>query len=128
MGLGAWIHATINPQIALGDPKFSRTYGRMLGFDFVTPRWRPADIWRWHIPLPKYAKVRSHPVRLPSPDGGAPLIAAACPPVVEYSAEFQERAAAEVEVLPADSSLSEMLSDYAVMRDQARVCGLDSLK
>ena len=48
--------------------------------------------------------------------------------MVEYSAEFQERAAAEVEVLPADSSLSEMLSDYAVMRDQARVCGLDSLK
>ena len=55
-------------------------------------------------------------------------VSAACPPVVEYSAEFQERAAAEVEVLPADSSLSEMLSDYAVMRDQARVCGLDSLK
>ncbi|MFM9693050.1 hypothetical protein [Streptomyces europaeiscabiei] len=81
MGLGAWIHATINPQIALGDPKFSRAYGKMLGFDFVTPRWRPADIWRWHIPLPKYAAVRSHPVRLPSPDGGAPLIAAACPPM-----------------------------------------------
>jgi hypothetical protein len=79
MGLGAWIHASINPQIALGDPKFSRTYGRMLGFTFVTPRWRLADIWRWHVPLPKYATLRSHPVGLTSPKG-EPLIAAACPP------------------------------------------------
>ncbi|WP_330308777.1 MULTISPECIES: hypothetical protein [unclassified Streptomyces] len=79
MGLGAWIHASINPQIALGDPKFSRTYGRMLGFTFVTPRWRLADLWRWHVPLPKYATLRSHPVGLTSREG-EPLIAAACPP------------------------------------------------
>ncbi|MBA2810305.1 hypothetical protein E0500_023660 [Streptomyces sp. KM273126] len=79
MGLGAWIHASINPQIALGDPKFSRRYGRMLGFTFVTPRWRLADLWRWHIPLPRYRDVRSHPVGLRSPEG-EPLIAAACPP------------------------------------------------
>ncbi|MGY6021548.1 hypothetical protein [Streptomyces spinosirectus] len=79
MGLGAWIHASINPQIALGDPKFSRTYGRMLGFTFVTPRWRLADVWRWHVPLPRYATLRSHPVGLTSPEG-EPLIAAACPP------------------------------------------------
>ena len=80
MGLGAWIHASINPQIALGDPKFSRTYGKMLGFTFVTPRWRPADVWRWHIPLPKYGSVRSQPVGLQAP-GGEQLISAACPPV-----------------------------------------------
>ncbi|WP_030936541.1 hypothetical protein [Streptomyces sp. NRRL S-646] len=79
MGLGAWIHASINPQIALGDPKFSRTYGKMLGFTFVTPRWRLADVWRWHVPLPAYANLRSHPVGLTSRDGEA-LIAAACPP------------------------------------------------
>ncbi|MEU6143628.1 hypothetical protein ABZ848_25165 [Streptomyces sp. NPDC047081] len=79
MGLGAWIHASINPQIALGDPKFSKAYGRMLGFTFVTPRWRLADIWRWHVPLPKYATLRSHPVGLTSKDGEQ-LIAAACPP------------------------------------------------
>ncbi|MGW3118789.1 hypothetical protein ACWDBW_16890 [Streptomyces sp. NPDC001107] len=79
MGLGAWIHASINPQIALGDPKFSRAYGRMLGFTFVTPRWRLADLWRWHVPLPRYATLRSHPVGLTSRDGEA-LIAAACPP------------------------------------------------
>ncbi|MGQ4387115.1 hypothetical protein [Streptomyces sp. SAS_270] len=79
MGLGAWIHASINPQIALGDPKFTRVYGRMLGFTFVTPRWRLADLWRWHVPLPRYATLRSHPVGLTSPEGEA-LIAAACPP------------------------------------------------
>ena len=49
-------------------------------------------------------------------------LAAACPPVVQYSAEFQARAAADVEMLPADSSITDMLSDYAVMRDQARAC------
>lgn len=46
----------------------------------------------------------------------------ACPPVVEYGADFQARAGAEVEKLPADSPLAEILSDYAVMRDQARAC------
>ncbi|WP_369231746.1 hypothetical protein AB5J56_08870 [Streptomyces sp. R21] len=86
MGLGAWIHASINPQIALGDPKFSRTYGRMLGFTFVTPRWRLADLWRWHIPLPQYAALRSHPVGLKSPEG-EPLIAAACPPTHKSMSE-----------------------------------------
>jgi hypothetical protein len=46
----------------------------------------------------------------------------ACPPVVDYGAELQARAAAEVEMLPASSPLAGMLSDYVVMRDQARVC------
>ncbi|MEC4017873.1 hypothetical protein [Streptomyces sp. H27-D2] len=78
MGLGAWIHASINPQIALGDPKFSRAYGQMLGFTFITPRWRLADAWRWQLPLPKFASVRSHPVGLER--AGERLIAAACPP------------------------------------------------
>ncbi|MET9384812.1 hypothetical protein ABZY09_28020 [Streptomyces sp. NPDC002928] len=78
MGLGAWIHASLSPQIALGDPKFSRTYGRMLGFDFVTPRFRPADILRWQVPLPKYADLRAHPVGLRA--GGEHLIKCACPP------------------------------------------------
>jgi hypothetical protein len=78
MGLGAWIHGTIHPQIMLGDPKFSRTYGRMLGFDFVTPRFRFADVLRWHVPLPKYAALRSHPIGLRV--DGEHLIRAACPP------------------------------------------------
>lgn len=49
-------------------------------------------------------------------------IATACPPVVEYSREFQARAADEVALLSEDSAIAEMLSDYAVMREQARSC------
>lgn len=49
MGLGAWIHASISPPVLVGDPKFVKTYGAMLGFDVVTPRWRLMDILRWQI-------------------------------------------------------------------------------
>jgi hypothetical protein len=52
-----------------------------------------------------------------------PRVATVCPPVVEYSREFQARAAKELGVLPDGSAIAEMLSDYAVMREQARVCG-----
>jgi hypothetical protein len=41
---------------------------------------------------------------------------------VEYSAEFQARAAEELALLPGGSAVVEMLSDYAVMREQARAC------
>ncbi len=47
----------------------------------------------------------------------------ACPPVVEYSREFQAQAAEELALLPEDSAIMGMLSDYAVMREQVRVCG-----
>jgi hypothetical protein len=43
--------------------------------------------------------------------------------VVEYSREFLERAADELDSLPAGSTIEQMLVDYQVMRDQARVCG-----
>jgi hypothetical protein len=46
----------------------------------------------------------------------------ACPPVVEYSREFQSRAAEELAMLPDGSAIVEMMGDYAVMREQARVC------
>jgi len=46
-----------------------------------------------------------------------------CPPVVEYDAEFQTRAAEEVQALPEGSAIVKMLSDYAVMREQMRACG-----
>lgn len=45
-----------------------------------------------------------------------------CPPVVEYSREFQSRVAAELATLPDGSAVVEMMADYAVMRDQARAC------
>jgi hypothetical protein len=45
-----------------------------------------------------------------------------CPPVVDYNAADQVRAAAEVEALPEGAMIVRMLSDYAVLRDQARAC------
>ena len=47
---------------------------------------------------------------------------APCPPVVEYSAADQARVADEVEALPDGAVIVRLLSDYAVMRDQARLC------
>ncbi len=47
---------------------------------------------------------------------------AACPPVVEYSREFQAQAAEELARLPDGSAIVEMMGDYAVMREQARAC------
>ena len=49
-------------------------------------------------------------------------ITGVCPPVVEYDAGFQTRAAEEVKTLTKGSAIVEMLSDYAVMREQARAC------
>lgn len=47
---------------------------------------------------------------------------ATCPPVVEYGREIQARAAEELARLPEGSAIGEMLSNYAVMLEQARVC------
>ena len=47
---------------------------------------------------------------------------APCPPVVEYSVADLVRAADEVEALSESAVLAGMLSDYAVLRDQARAC------
>lgn len=49
-------------------------------------------------------------------------VATVCPPVVEYSREFQARAADELDLLPERSAIAEMLADYSVMREQARAC------
>jgi hypothetical protein len=45
-----------------------------------------------------------------------------CPPVVDYGAGLQLQAAAELDLLPNGSAVEALLTDYAVMRDQARVC------
>jgi hypothetical protein len=78
IGLGAWIHASLSPPILLGDPKFTAQYGNMLGFDFVTPRFRLLDILRWHVLLPRLANLRAHPVGLKVDDDY--LIRCKCPP------------------------------------------------
>jgi hypothetical protein len=78
IGLGAWIHATIGPPVLMGDPKFTRQYGRMLGFQHVVPRWRLRDAWSWQVLLPRHANIRAHPVALKH--NGEYLIKAMCPP------------------------------------------------
>ncbi len=47
----------------------------------------------------------------------------ACPPVVDYGAAEQAQVASELVTLPDGSVLAAVLSDYAVMRDQAQACG-----
>ncbi len=54
--------------------------------------------------------------------GSSERTVGACPPVVEYDDGFQARAVEEVKALPEGSAVVEMLSDYADMREQARVC------
>jgi hypothetical protein len=54
--------------------------------------------------------------------GGSEPAVAVCPPVVEYGPEFQAQAADELALLRAGLAIAEMLSDYAVMREQARAC------
>ncbi len=46
----------------------------------------------------------------------------ACPPVVEYSREFQAWAAEELALLPEGSAAADLLADYAVTREQVRTC------
>jgi hypothetical protein len=64
MGLGAWIHASMTPQVLLGDPRSRVRYGKMLDFDWVTPRWKPMDLLRWQIPLPMVSNIRANPIGL----------------------------------------------------------------
>ena len=53
---------------------------------------------------------------------GGSDIAAPCPPVVDYTAADQARAADEMEALPEGTVIVQMLGDYAVLRDQVRAC------
>ena len=56
--------------------------------------------------------------------GGSDIRPNTCPPVVVYSQQTQSRAALEVEGLPEGAVIAGMLSDYSVIRDQARLCRL----
>ena len=53
---------------------------------------------------------------------GATAGSAACPPVRNYSEDFRKRAVAEMDLLPANSAVEEMLTDYAVLRQQILGC------
>jgi len=45
-----------------------------------------------------------------------------CPPVAEYNREEQQLVADGVEALPEDSVIVGWLADYAVLRQQLRLC------
>ncbi|MDG4721576.1 hypothetical protein [Thalassospira aquimaris] len=45
-----------------------------------------------------------------------------CPVPVEYSAEFQNRLADELEALPAGSALEQAIIDYGRVRAELRAC------
>ncbi|KAB2888396.1 MAG: hypothetical protein F9K32_16605 [Desulfobulbaceae bacterium] len=49
-----------------------------------------------------------------------------CPRVVPYDRAFQNRAADELQAMPAGAAVVVMMADYAAMRDQARACGGES--
>ena len=46
----------------------------------------------------------------------------ACPTIVIYPPEIQDRAADELAALPPEAVLGHMMADYAGLRDQARAC------
>ena len=46
----------------------------------------------------------------------------ACPPVVEYSRAEQALIAAQLAAMPEGALILDWLSDYFVLRDQARAC------
>ena len=79
-----------------------------------------ARCWRRRLAVPVIAMSLLTACATAGSEGRAGLV---CPPVVEYSREFQARAADELEALPEGSAIARMLSDYAVMREQARACG-----
>lgn len=93
MGLGAWIHASLAPPVLLGDPKFRGSYGPMLDFDWNVPAWKPADILRWQIPLPRFANARANAVGLRHQ--GEYLIKAMCPPNYATMAEAVDAVVAD---------------------------------
>ena len=46
----------------------------------------------------------------------------ACPPVVQYTSAEQARVAEEITALPEGALIVGWLADYAVLREQARLC------
>lgn len=78
-----------------------------------------AGCWRRRLAVLAIATIWLNGCATGASDGSGP---GACPPVVDYSREFQARAAEELARLPEGSAVEELLADYAVMRDQARVC------
>ena len=93
IGLGAWIHGSISPPVLLGDPKFRKTHGKMLDFDFVVPKWKLMDLLRWQVPVPSHADLRANAVGLRFK--GEHLIKGMCPPYYDSMSEAVDAVVAE---------------------------------
>lgn len=52
----------------------------------------------------------------------SPTITNICPPIQEYSKEFNKELAAEIEALPDNSLIPRVVSDYISLRDQIKTC------
>jgi hypothetical protein len=68
MGLGGWIHASVSPTKLLPA----------LGFEYVTPRYRSLDFFRWGT---WHTEVRSQPIGL------SPHLQCMCPPYYQNMAD-----------------------------------------
>ena len=53
---------------------------------------------------------------------GSDGLPSTCPPVVEYSRAEQAQVAEEIATLPEGARIVDWLTDYALLRDQVRVC------
>jgi hypothetical protein len=47
---------------------------------------------------------------------------AQCPPLKEYTQEFNQRLGNEVDAMPADSATVEAIGDYIALRDSVKEC------
>jgi hypothetical protein len=47
---------------------------------------------------------------------------AQCPPLKEYTPEFNQRLGNEVDAMPADSATVEAIGDYIALRDSVKAC------
>jgi hypothetical protein len=48
--------------------------------------------------------------------------ACVCPPIKEYSREFQEKLAKEIDVAPENGAYPQAILDYALLREQLASC------
>lgn len=51
-----------------------------------------------------------------------PRLVTVCPPIVEYDVTVRNQVIVELDLLPEPSAIEGMLRDYAVLRDQIRIC------
>ena len=55
--------------------------------------------------------------------GCAQVVSNACPPLINYSVSFQNKAADQLGHLPEGSPFVMLVSDYSKTRDAIRACG-----